>query len=80
MSHPSLDDTARFAPDDPDHVVLASLACPVCLRGDDVGWRLEADLYDPSVQCRCPACHERWRVYVTPHQALRLSLMKVHTP
>ncbi len=32
-------DTARFRPDDPDALVAASLACPICLRSDDVAGR-----------------------------------------
>ena len=31
-------ETARFRHDDPDVLVLASLACPICLGGDDVQW------------------------------------------
>ena len=31
-------DIARFRPDDPDALVHASLACPMCLRSDDVEW------------------------------------------
>ena len=34
--------------------------------------------YDPSVQCRCPSCQIRWRVYLAPDQALRLGLMHAH--
>ena len=70
-----LADTARFAPTDPDAVVAASLACPICLRGEDVRWHAVLRGYDPSVQCRCPSCDARWRVYLTPDQALRLGLM-----
>ena len=68
-------DTARFLPDDPDELVVASLACPLCLHGDDVEWELDADGYDPSAQCLCRRCEENWRVYLTPYQALRLGLM-----
>jgi hypothetical protein len=73
----SLSDTARFRADDPDELVIASLACPLCLHGDDVQWELEADGYDPSAQCLCRRCEEPWRVYMTPYQALRLALMVV---
>lgn len=72
---PGLADTARFAPNDPDELVMASLACPVCLHGDEVQWRAALQGYDPSVQCLCPRCDARWRVYLTPDQALRLGLM-----
>ena len=74
-----LTDTARFRSDDPDELVLASLACPVCLGGDDVDWELEPDGYDPSALCDCRHCEQSWRVYMTPYQALRLSLLPVHT-
>ena len=74
----ALTDTARFRPDDPDVLVAASLACPVCLHDDDVAWAADLEGYDPSVQCRCPSCQARWRVYLTPEQALRLGLM--HAP
>ncbi|MGI8507605.1 MAG: hypothetical protein ACR2MK_12555 [Solirubrobacteraceae bacterium] len=72
----SLADTARFRPDDPDALVTASLACPICLGSEDVVWEAAAlDGYDPSVLCRCPACNQRWRVYLAPDQALRVGLM-----
>jgi hypothetical protein len=70
-----LADTARFRPDDPDALVTASLACPICLRSDEVIWEAALDGYDPSVECRCPVCEERWRVYLAPEQALRFGLM-----
>ena len=72
-----LADTARFRTNDPDELVIASLACPLCLHGDDVEWELDADGYDPSAQCLCRRCEEPWRVYMTPYQALRLGLMAV---
>ena len=71
----TLADTARFRADDPDPLVIASLACPICLCSDDVEWAAALEGYDPSVQCRCPRCHERWRVYLAPQQALRFGLM-----
>ena len=70
-----LADTARFRPDDPDELVEASLACPLCLGSEQVRWEAALDSYDPSVECHCPPCDERWRVYLAPHQALRLSLL-----
>ena len=70
-----LADIARFAPNDPDALVTASLACPICLCGEDVRCHAVLRGYDPSVQCRCPSCDARWRVYLTPDQALRLALM-----
>jgi hypothetical protein len=68
-------DTARFRIDDPDPLVTASFACPLCLRNAVVDWQLCADGYDPSVECQCTSCNELWRVYVTPQQELRLRLM-----
>lgn len=68
-------DVAHFRPDDPDPLVAASLACPVCLRSDHVEWHGALQGYDPSVQCRCPTCQQQWRVYLMPDQALRLGLM-----
>jgi hypothetical protein len=73
----ALSDIARFRPDDPDALVAAALACPVCLNESEIGWTPELDGYDPSVGCRCPSCQIRWRVYLAPEQALRLSLMLV---
>jgi hypothetical protein len=73
-----LTDTARFTPRDPDVIVAASLACPVCLHGDTVEWTDALEGYDPFVSCRCPRCEEEWRVYLTPEQALRLGLMHAH--
>jgi hypothetical protein len=71
-------DTARFRADDPDVLVAASLACPLCLQSDEVVWDATLEGYDPSVQCRCPDCQQSWRVYLTPEQALRLGLMSAH--
>ncbi len=73
-----LADTARFRADDPDVLVTASLACPVCLRADGVRWDAALDGYDPFVECRCPSCDHSWRVYLAPQQALRLGLMNAH--
>ena len=73
-----LADTARFRPDDPDELVTASLACPICLGSDHVRWEAALEGYDPSVECRCPACQQRWRVYLAPQQALRFGLLEAH--
>ena len=74
----SLRDVARFRPDDPDALVRASLACPLCLRFDAVSWDAALDGYDPSVRCECAACQREWSVYLAPEQALRLHLMAAH--
>ena len=70
-----LADTARFRPDDPDELVQASFACPLCLCVEEVQWTAALDEYDPSCECHCGSCDERWRVYLAPHQALRLSVL-----
>jgi hypothetical protein len=70
-----LADTARFRADDPDELVSASLACPLCLCSEHVQWAAALDGYDPSVECCCPSCDTRWRVYLAPQQALRFGLM-----
>jgi hypothetical protein len=72
---PTLADTARFRADDPDELVLASLACPICLSIAEIEWTLDGDGYDPSVECVCDRCKRTWRVYMTPLQALRAGLM-----
>lgn len=72
---PLLTDTARFRAEDPDALVLASLACPVCLHAESVDWDANLEGYDPSAECTCSRCEEEWRVYLTPEQALRLGLM-----
>jgi hypothetical protein len=68
-------DTARFRPDDPDELVCASLACPLCLGSEQVRWEAALDSYDPSVECHCPACERSWRVYLAPLQTLRVGLL-----
>jgi DNA-directed RNA polymerase subunit M/transcription elongation factor TFIIS len=73
-----LTDTARFLQSDPDELVRASLACPVCLHAEGVARQDALEGYDPSVSCRCSTCDARWRVYLTPEQALRLGLMHAH--
>ncbi len=70
-----LTDIARFRSDDPEVLVTASLACPICLRSEDVQWTAALDGYDPTVQCRCPSCEQRWSVFLAPQQELRIGLM-----
>ena len=72
-----LSDVARFREDDPDELVIAALACPICLGGEQVEWQLRAGSYDPSVQCACPRCDQTWSVFVTQQQELRLGLMEL---
>ncbi len=71
----ALADTARFRPEDPDELVRASLACPLCLRSEQVRFEGTLDGYDPSLACSCPECQVRWRVYLEPLQALRVGLL-----
>jgi hypothetical protein len=69
----SLDDSARFAPSDPDDLVAASLVCPLCLRR--AGWALlEGDGQDQLARCRCMLCNVDWLVAVSPDQYRRLAL------
>ena len=72
---PLLADTARFRPNDPDELVLASLVCPICLSGTDIDWTFAGDGYDAYVLCACDRCEQSWLVYLSPHQALRIGLM-----
>ena len=73
--NPALGEVARFGTEDGDELVLAALSCPYCLREDTIEWSLRLEDYDPHVRCRCPDCRRRWRVYLLPEQALRLSLV-----
>jgi hypothetical protein len=70
-------DVARFRQSDPHELVMASLACPFCLFGKYVGWQFRSGGYDPSVECLCRHCQERWHVFMTPDQALRLGLIEM---
>jgi hypothetical protein len=67
--------TARFQAGDPDVLVAAALACPVCLRSETVAWEAALQGHDPSVRCSCEHCGQRWRLYLAPEQALRFGLM-----
>jgi hypothetical protein len=73
-----LADIARFRPDDPDALVLASLVCPFCLGSEQVEWEGTLEGYDPSIECECGPCQQRWSVYLAPEQVLRLGLMHTH--
>jgi hypothetical protein len=70
-----LADVARFLADDPDELVQAAFACPFCLGIARTEWRAMLTGYDPRVVCGCEACDQRWVVYLTPEQALRLSVL-----
>jgi hypothetical protein len=68
-------DVARFQADDCDELVIASLACDLCLRSASVDWSLDGDSYEATVCCHCGHCEHDWSVYLTELQALRLSLL-----
>jgi len=73
---------ARFFPDDPDPLVQASFACPVCLHQPT-----EATIDEGGdgaiVDCTCAPCMCLYSVALTAEQALRLALREpwadVHT-
>jgi hypothetical protein len=69
-----LTDSARFAVDDLDPLVVASFACPYCLdRPSQTIFSLE----EPSgsaVLCRCHDCRTSWVVAVSTGQAMRLAI------
>lgn len=66
-------DTARFLPDDPDALVAASFACPVCLRAPSYA-RLSDYYGESSASCTCLPCREGWEVSLSDLQMLRLTL------
>lgn len=66
-------DFARFRIDDDDELVAASFACPACLRAVCSG-TLQLSSDDPQVDCICLKCDQRWTVFLTGEQALRLAL------
>jgi hypothetical protein len=69
----TLDDFARFAPCDPDELVAASFACPMCLRRA-VWALLEDDGETQLARCRCMLCNLDWLVALSSDQYLRLVL------
>jgi hypothetical protein len=65
--------SAAFALDDPDALVDAALACPMCLGGDslvDVGL-VAGEL---AGTCSCGSCDATWSLALEPQQLLRLAL------
>jgi hypothetical protein len=69
MSSPH--DVARFAPDEDEAIVTASLICPYCLsRPAHV---LVSDLTDGAeAMCACAQCELQWSVALDHEQAMRL--------
>jgi hypothetical protein len=69
-----LTDSARFAVDDADPLVVAAFVCPYCL---DEPSRTIFSLEEPqgsAVLCRCEHCNVSWIVAVNTGQALRLAI------
>jgi hypothetical protein len=69
-----LTDAARFAVDDTDALVVASFACPYCLRTPS---RATFNLDEPNgsaVLCHCEECDRSWIVAVNVGQAMRLAI------
>jgi hypothetical protein len=66
-------DVARFNMDDPEVLVAATFACPMCLRAP---CRVVLDDGDvlPVATCACTACAHEWVVELEARQLLRLSL------
>jgi hypothetical protein len=70
-------EAAAFRMDDGDCLVSASLSCSACLSAD-VEWSLNPVPFEESVECECRSCGHRRTVYLSPEQALRLSLHVEH--
>jgi hypothetical protein len=69
-----LTDSARFAVDDVDALVVAAFACPFCLeRPTSTLFSLE-EPHGSAVLCRCDHCHTSWIVAVNTGQAMRLAI------
>jgi hypothetical protein len=69
-----LTDSARFAVDDVEPLVVAAFACPFCLeRPSSTLFSLE-EPNGSAVLCRCDHCHTSWIVAVNTGQAMRLAI------
>ncbi len=66
-------EVATFLTDDPDVLVRASFACPVCLSGD-VAWAIAEDDGGFLVRCSCATCRHERPVGLTDAQTLRLAV------
>lgn len=69
----SMNDTARFFPDDDEHLVAASFACPICLSRPSY-IRLSAFFEEAEASCACLPCCKGWEVGLDGLQMLRLTL------
>jgi hypothetical protein len=72
-----MNDAARFLPDDPDELVAASFACPVCLHRATYT-RLAAYYDEPEATCACLPCGCGWEIALSAVQMLRLTLAPPH--
>jgi hypothetical protein len=75
---PALSDAARFLADDPDELVAAAFACPVCLHRPDRMFLGDADEEGALARCACHPCQREWDVALDPWQALRVQLTPPH--
>lgn len=65
--------STAFLLDDPDVLVDAALACPLCLGAHsrvDIG----PVAGDVAATCACGSCDATWSLALTPQQLLRLAL------
>jgi hypothetical protein len=69
----ALDDSARFRPEDPEDLVAASFACPLCLCAAAQVLIVRHDT-DATASCLCRHCALGWRVGLDPSQTLRMLL------
>jgi hypothetical protein len=60
---------ATFDPADPQPLVEAALACPLCLHAST--WRA---VPGPAVECTCSACGHRHELALSGAQLLRLTV------
>ena len=63
---------ASFYDTDPDALVEAALACPLCLHAVD--WRPAGAGSEAAVECRCRHCGHARTVALSGAQSLRLLL------
>jgi hypothetical protein len=69
-----LTDSARFAVDDVDALVIAAFACPYCLaRPSSTVFNID-EPQGSAVLCRCTDCVKCWIVSVNTGQAMRLAI------
>jgi transcription elongation factor Elf1 len=76
-----LTDSARFAVDDLDPMVMATFACPYCLAEPTSSVFSLEEPNGSAVLCRCDDCHVSWVIAVNTGQALRLAIappMQLH--